>query len=142
VELMSFVDYERFRQWEDEPWMKRGESYEELKARYSEQLLATLYQHLPQTKGKVAFSELSTPLSTRHFSNHPRGEIYGVELSPKRFRLRWLEPRTPVRGLFLTGQDAAVHGVVGALIGGLISASAVLGRNVIKDAKQRVMQES
>ncbi len=142
VELMSFVDYERFRRWEDEPWMKRGESYEELKARYSEQLLATLYQHLPQTKGKVAFSELSTPLSTRHFSNHPRGEIYGVELTPKRFRLRWLEPRTPVRGLFLTGQDAAVHGVVGALIGGLISASAVLGRNVIKDAKQRVMQES
>ena len=137
VDLISFVDYERFRRWEKKPCKKRGESYDEMKARYSEQLLAALYEHVPQTKGKVAFSELSTPLSTRHFSNHPRGEIYGVSFTPERFRLKWLAPRTPVRGLYMTGQDAAAHGIVGALYGGVVAASAVLGRNVVSDVKRR-----
>ena len=138
IELISFVDYEQFRPWENEPWMKRGDSYEDLKQRHSERLLDTLYEHLPLTKGKVAYHELSTPLSTRHFSNHPRGEVYGVELSPERFRLPWLGPRTPVPGLYLTGQDAVAHGIVGALYGGVVAAAAVLGRNVIADAKKRV----
>ncbi len=137
IELISFVDYEQFRPWENEPWMKRGEAYEALKQRNSERLLDTLYEHLPQTKGKVAYHELSTPLSTRHFSNHPRGEVYGVELSPERFRMDWLSPRTPVPGLFLTGQDAVAHGIVGALYGGVVSAAAILGRNVTADAKKR-----
>jgi phytoene dehydrogenase-like protein len=137
VDLVSFVDYERFRPWEEKPWKKRGQAYEEMKARYSEQLLDALYKHLPQTKGKVAFSELSTPLSTRHFSNHPTGEIYGVAFTPERFRLKWLAPRTPIPGLYLTGQDAVTHGVVGALYGGLVAASVVLGRNVTKEAERR-----
>jgi all-trans-retinol 13,14-reductase len=118
--------------------MKRGGAYEELKQRHSERLLDTLYEHLPLTKGKVAYHELSTPLSTRHFSNHPQGEVYGVELSPERFRLPWLGPRTPVPGLYLTGQDAVAHGIVGALYGGVVAAATVLGRNVIADAKKRV----
>jgi len=138
IELISFVDYEQFRPWENEPWMKRGAEYEALKQRHSERLLDTLYEHLPQTKGKVAYHELSTPLSTRHFSNHPRGEVYGVELSPERFRMGWLSPRTPLPGLFLTGQDAVAHGIVGALYGGVVSAAAILGRNVTADAKRRV----
>jgi all-trans-retinol 13,14-reductase len=138
IELISFVDYEQFRPWENEPWMKRGESYDALKKRYTDRLLDTLYEHLPQTKGKVAYHELSTPLSTRHFSNHPQGEVYGVELSPERFRMNWLSPRTPVPGLFLTGQDALAHGIVGALYGGVVSAAAILGRNVTADAKRRV----
>jgi len=138
VELISFVDYEQFRPWENEPWKKRGDSYEELKQRHTERLLDTLYEHLPRTKGRVAFHELSTPLSTRHFSNHPHGEVYGVELSPERFRMPWLAPRTPLPGLFLTGQDAVAHGIVGALYGGVVSAAAILGRNVTADAKKRV----
>jgi len=138
IELISFVDYEQFRPWENEPWKKRGDSYEELKQRYTERLLDTLYEHLPRTKGRVAFHELSTPLSTRHFSNHPHGEVYGVELSPERFRMPWLAPRTPLPGLFLTGQDAVAHGIVGALYGGVVSAAAILGRNVTADAKKRV----
>ncbi len=137
LEVITFAPYEWFEPWEHERWKKRGESYDELKDRFSTRLLATLYEHVPETKGRVDYHELSTPLSTRHFANHGRGEIYGVSFTPKRFRASWLGPRTPIGGLFLTGQDAVAHGVMGTLYSGLVTASAVLGRNVLKDVRRR-----
>ena len=44
---------------------------------------------------------------------------------------RWLKPRTRVPGLYLTGQDVATCGVAGALMGGVVCASNVLGRNLL-----------
>jgi hypothetical protein len=42
-----------------------------------------------------------------------------------------LTSRTAVRNLYLTGQDIAMLGVSGALFGGAVAASAVLGRNLV-----------
>lgn len=137
LEVVSFAPYEWFEPWENERWKKRGAEYEDLKARFSERLLAALYEHVPQTRGSVDYQELSTPLSTRHFGNWARGEIYGLAPTPRRFALEWLGPRTPLRGLYLTGQDAVAHGVVGAMFGGLVTASVVLRRNVLKDVRRR-----
>jgi phytoene dehydrogenase-like protein len=76
-------------------------------------------------------AELSTPLSTRHFANYEHGEIYGLRSTPARLLERGLRPRTAVAGLFLTGQDAAGLGVSHAMFGGLLSASLILGRNLM-----------
>jgi all-trans-retinol 13,14-reductase len=61
--------------------------------------------------------------------NYEHGEIYGISSTPDRFLTRELGARTPIRGLYLTGQDVASLGVVGALYGGVIAASAAAGRN-------------
>jgi all-trans-retinol 13,14-reductase len=63
--------------------------------------------------------------------NYSHGEIYGIAATPGRFEMRRLGARTPIRGLYLTGQDVASLGVVGALFGGVISASAALGKNLL-----------
>ncbi len=44
-----------------------------------------------------------------------------------------LRAETPIRGLFLAGQDLAMGGVVGALYGGVMAASAVLRQNVLRE---------
>jgi all-trans-retinol 13,14-reductase len=106
--------------------------YEDFKARFAERLLDHLYVHVPRVRGKVDYSELSSPLSTRHFSGHPHGEMYGLSPTPERFRMR-MRAQTAVRGLFLTGQDLVMAGVVGAMFGGVLAASAVLRRNVLKE---------
>lgn len=131
IEAITLGSYEQFRPWEDTSWKKRGARYEELKASLSERLLDTVYRHAPATRGKVEIAELSTPLSTRNFAAHPRGEIYGLAHTPRRFEQRWLRPRTPIEGLYLTGADIASCGVMGALIGGMLCCSAVLKGNVL-----------
>ena len=127
IEIVAPAPYQWFSQWQDKPWGKRGADYEALKAQWSERLLAHLYRHFPQTRPHVDFHELSTPLSTRYFCRYQHGEIYGLNHTPQRFQTRWLGPRTPIRNLYLTGQDALTGGVGGALIGGVFAAAAVTG---------------
>ncbi|MBI4474526.1 MAG: NAD(P)/FAD-dependent oxidoreductase [Acidobacteria bacterium] len=130
VEVITLAPYEWFDRWEHTRWRKREDDYEALKQRLQSRLLDVLYNHVPAARGHVIHTELSTPLTTRHFTNHAHGEIYGLGHTPERFRLRALGPRTPVRNLYLTGQDAAVCGVTGAVAGGILAVSAVLRRNM------------
>lgn len=137
MEVIGFAPYEWFKEWEGSPWMKRGDKYEIFKEALSIRLLTQVYRFLPQIKGKIDHYELSTPLSTRHFCNYDHGEIYGIDHTPQRFNLKWLKPRTPVRNLYLTGQDIVSDGIGGALFSGVLTASAILGRNVLKDILKR-----
>jgi all-trans-retinol 13,14-reductase len=137
LEVISLVPFDWFEPWKDTPWRKRGTEYDDLKSRLTDQMLHILYEHLPQLRGKVELAELSTPLSTRHFGNWRHGEIYGLACTPERFAIRWLKPRTPIKGLYLTGQDIVSHGLVGGLYASLVSASAILGRNVLADIERR-----
>ena len=130
IEVVTLAPYEWFRKWKDKPWKKRGEDYEEFKAKLTQRLLEPLYEHCSQTQGKVDYAELSTPLSTKHFAGYTQGEIYGLAPTPERFAERALKPRTPVPGLYLTGSDASTAGVAGALYGGMFAASAVLRRDL------------
>jgi all-trans-retinol 13,14-reductase len=131
MEVITLVPYEWFRPWENGRWRKRGAEYEAFKARLAERLLQTAFREVPSIQGKIRHAELSTPLSTRHFTGHAHGEIYGLAHPPARFDARCLRARTPVDGLFLCGADIGCCGVAGALVGGVLSACAVLGRNLL-----------
>jgi all-trans-retinol 13,14-reductase len=133
IEVVSIAPYERFRRWQDTQWMKRGDEYEALKDELSQRLLAILEREVPQAAGRIAYHELSTPLSTRHFGDYDEGEIYGLAHTPARFRERALKPRTGLRGFYLTGQDVCTAGVAGALFGAVLCASSILGRNLLKE---------
>jgi all-trans-retinol 13,14-reductase len=125
MELVTIANVEWLRKWQDARWKKRGDEYEAWKARMSERLLEIATKHRPSIRGHVVHAELSTPLSTRHFTAHPDGEIYGLSHVPARFRLP-LRAQTAIPGLFLTGQDLVSCGVAGALFGGALTAAAVL----------------
>ena len=137
IEAITLAPYSWFEAWENTAWKKRGADYDAFKGELETRLLETLYEQAPATRGKVEICELSTPLTTRNFANHPHGEIYGLAHTPERFEQRWLRPRTPIKGLYLTGADVCSAGVGGALMGGMLCSSAVLGRNVLSTVMQR-----
>jgi all-trans-retinol 13,14-reductase len=131
IEAITMVPYEAFARWEGARWKKRGDEYDALKQKLVSRLRTELERQVPAVVGNIAFAELSTPVTTRHFMNYGHGEIYGIASTPERFAIRGLGARTPVRGLYLTGQDVTSLGVVGALFGGVVSASAALGKNLM-----------
>ncbi len=131
IEVITPAPYDWFSRWENAPWKRRGQEYDDFKQRLAERLQRGLEEHLPTVRGKIEVAELSTPLTTRHFMNYSQGEAYGVSAAPQRFRLRCLTPQTPLRNLYLTGQDVCLLGVTGAMMGGVLTASAVLGRNLM-----------
>ena len=59
--------------------------------------------------------------------------MYGIDHSPERFRQKWLQPRTDINGLYLTGQDILTVGLSSALFSGLITASTILKKNLLKE---------
>ena len=127
VEVITFASWPAFRQWEGTAWRKRGPDYDALKERLRHRLLEALYEQMPQLREALVYAEVSTPLSTNWFRRSTAGEIYGLEHNVARFRNGWLHPRTAVKGLYLTGQDVAVAGVAGAMMGGVLSTAALLG---------------
>jgi len=130
IEIIGFAPYEWFKKWEGTQWHHRGEDYEDMKEQYTQRLLEQLYRFEPQVKGRIDHCELSTPLSTANFVNYAHGEIYGLAHSPDRFALKFLRPQTAIKNLFLTGQDISTCGIGGALMSGVITASAILKKNV------------
>lgn len=128
IEVLTLGRYEWFDAWAGGAWHRRGDDYEAFKGRWRDRLLEVLYRQVPQVRGRVDVAEVSTPLSTRHFTNYSRGEIYGVAHDPARFAERGLKPRTPVPGLWLTGQDVCTCGIGGAIAAGYLTASALARR--------------
>ena len=130
-EIVTFVPWERFSAWQGTRWHKRGEDYDALKRRVSESLLDQFFRRMPELRDMVDHVELSTPLSTDHFVRPARGSIYGLEPTPARFANPHLRPRTPIRGLFMAGSDVATVGVIGAMMGGVLAATAAEPRNAL-----------
>jgi all-trans-retinol 13,14-reductase len=135
IELITLAPYDRFAKWAGTEWRKRGEEYEALKNGLADRMLDALERQMPGLKAEIDYMEISTPLSTQHFAGYEHGEIYGLDHSPARFLNRALRPRTSVPGLFLTGQDVVSCGVAGAMAGGYLTGSAILGKNLLKAAQ-------
>lgn len=131
IDIITLIPYEAFEKWETTSWMKRGKEYEAFKEEFAQRLLKELYKILPQVEGKVNCYELSTPLTTKHFVNYGKGEIYGLDHSPARFRQTFLKPRTPIKNFYLTGQDIVTAGVGGALFSGVLTTMAITGKNIL-----------
>jgi phytoene dehydrogenase-like protein len=141
AEIIAFLDAEPFIQWENEPWRKRGEDYEQLKDRISDAMVAFVEERLPGFAELIEYRELATPITTEHFTNHRNGAIYGLPIIPEKFKAIWLGPNTPIRNLYLTGSDAFSFGIVGSMMSGVLATAVAMRRpwkvmNIMSEAIQ------
>ncbi len=125
AEIAVATSWQAFSQWEDSKIGKRPVEYGALKEHIERNLLAQFARHFPALSPLIVCHELSTPLSTSAFTGAPQGAMYGLETTPRRFLSPSLRARTPIPGLYLTGQDVMTPGVVGAMMGGVLAASAL-----------------
>ena len=123
------IDPDFFSRWRQSSWCKRGEEYETLKERMAAALIELVESTYPGFAALIDFVEVATPLSTEFFTSHKGGAIYGIAGVPDRYSKPICRVRTPIKNLFLTGSDAAGHGVAGAAMGAVMAASVALGES-------------
>jgi len=136
IQALAIGKYDWFSDYEESNWSKRGDSYLHLKKEFEIGMLDQLYKLFPQIKGHVVKTEVSSPLSTKHFSNYKHGEIYGLAHTPKRFTLPFLRPETKIKGLKLVGQDVLLVGLASAMFSGVLCAISILKFRVWKIFKE------
>jgi all-trans-retinol 13,14-reductase len=124
-EVVTLVNWEIFSAWEDSRRGNRPQMYRELKHLIEEKMLAQFKRCFPGIASLITYHELSTPLSMVHFVRRQQGASFGLAVTPRRFLSRSLHVRTPVKRLYLAGQDVVTPGIAGAMMGGVLAAAAI-----------------
>ncbi len=124
-EVVTWVNWEVFGKWDKSRHGDRPEAYRELKRLIEEKMLTRFKYYFPEMASMITYHELSTPLSMVHYVRRQQGASYGLAVTPRRFLSRSLQVRTPIKMLYLAGQDVVTPGITGAIMGGILAAAAI-----------------
>ncbi|CAB1338368.1 unnamed protein product [Coregonus sp. 'balchen'] len=134
--ILTMVKYEWFEEWTETSVRKRGDDYTNYKMKFANNLFDWACTLFPKLREKLVFQDVATPLTNMHYLGAQRGAMYSAEHNLDRFHAEAVARNrcsTPVKNLFISGQDVFSCGIAGALHGGLLCASTVLGHIVYID---------
>jgi len=130
-QILCTAEHAWFARHAELPTRRRGAEYKAVKREWGERLVALLLRFYPQLEGKIELVDVSTPLSIEHYLGASEGGAVGLDQAPGRFAdwriVKHLDARTPINGLWLTGQDTVTCGQPMVQSAGLITAFRVLG---------------
>jgi all-trans-retinol 13,14-reductase len=125
AELLVWADWSSVAEYATQGTEALASEWADFKQRIESRLMECFAAKFPALAPLVVYRELGTPLATASFTGHEKGAFYGLETTPRRILSDALSARTPVPGLFLTGQDVMTPGIAGALAGGMLGAAAI-----------------
>ncbi|MCB0858759.1 MAG: NAD(P)/FAD-dependent oxidoreductase [Solirubrobacterales bacterium] len=121
---------------DDAPKYSRQAEYRKVKDRVMEQLIDRAEDKLGELRSHILWKEAATPMTQTRYTLSSGGSSYGIELATDQFGPLRLDYRTPIEGLILGGVSGRRgHGIVGAMVGGVESASALTGRNLRREVE-------
>ena len=129
--LIGYMNYDEVSTWENLPVNRRGEAYEAFKHEKAESLLALLERQMPGTRSQIERYYTSSPLTYRDYTGTERGAMYGILPDCTSSRHSLVSQRTRIPNLLQTGQNVNSHGILGVIIGAMITSGELLGINTI-----------
>jgi phytoene dehydrogenase-like protein len=125
-EAFAFVGHQAFEAWSRSRYGERPAEYSALKEDLAWRMVRGLEKRIPGLGKHIVFWSLGTPLTNEHYLQATRGNLYGIEKSPRQVGPRAFQTRTEFKGLFLCGASTLSHGVAGVTASGMAAARAVL----------------
>ena len=124
-----FKEVEKFQ---NERVKKRGVEYNQLKFQWEEKLLEIFCRQFPHLEDKITFKELGTAITNDYYLGTYQGAVYGLGHTSERYNQSWLGPKTPIKNLYLTGQDIVSCGIAGATSAGFLTAATISKKSLIR----------
>jgi len=123
--------------WRDSHLGSRSEEYADFKESFAEEILDFVSAEFPDLKESVIHKYTATPLTFRDYTLTPDGSAYGLQKDCNKPYSTFIANRTKLPGLYLTGQNINVHGVLGVTITSLLTCGELLGSDyLIKKIKE------
>lgn len=121
--ILSYMRMEDVARWQGTSIGKRGEEYEAFKKEKAEKLLDVLEEHFPHIRQHIAEYYTSTPLTYLDYTGTEDGSMYGNAKDISMGAAYRVPQRTKVPNVFQTGQNINSHGMLGVLVGTIVTCS-------------------
>ena len=97
-------------------------------------LADSLIRRVPGLEPAVEKYWTSTPATWERYTGTPEGTAFGIR---KKDATCYVHPRTPVPGLYLTGQNCGLHGILGVSETALFTCREILGEPTLNQILER-----
>jgi all-trans-retinol 13,14-reductase len=125
---------EWFDEWKDSTFNRRSSEYNQTKNALLERTIEIVTEYFPKCAGKLSTASLGTSLTNNYFLRYRDGGMYGSFSSLyTRPDMSWIRPKTPIEGLYMTGQDVCFTGWYASLHSSLVTCSQILHRVLYSD---------
>lgn len=113
IDLLTPMHWEEVSRWENTNVEKRGDDYRQFKQEKAEACIRMAAERLPGLSEHIEGYYTSTPLTYRDYTRTWQGSAYGIRKDCNNTLQTLLSPQTPIKNLFLTGQNLNLHGILG-----------------------------
>lgn len=114
----------------------RNRDYRSLKDELMERVIDAVSAVIPDLKEHIVWKEASTPITHERYTSSTGGTSYGIEIAPDQLGPNRPDVKTEIDGLFLVGASTGTaHGISGVIKGGIATASAVAGRDLMAEVR-------
>lgn len=125
--ILSYMQMADVERWKGTSVGHRGEDYEAFKHEKAERLLAALEQEFPGLRNNIADYYTSTPLTYLDYTGTEGGSMYGIAKDVSLGTACRVPHRTRVPNVLQTGQNINSHGILGVLVGTMVTCTEIIG---------------
>jgi all-trans-retinol 13,14-reductase len=129
--VFAYMDFKDVARWKGTQVGRRGEAYETFKQQRAERLLDELEKQMPGTRNNIERYYTSTPLTYMDYTGTEEGSMYGILRDCTEPVKTVISQRTRIANLFQVGQNINSHGILGVIIGSIITAGEFVGVNTV-----------
>lgn len=129
--ILSYMNMEDVSQWVGTTVGRRGDSYESFKKRKAEILINEVDKEFPGFKESIESYYTATPLTYLDYTGTQEGSMYGVAKDITLGAACRVPHKTRVPNLLLTGQNINSHGMLGVLVGSIVTCSELITAETI-----------
>lgn len=129
--VLTYMNMKDVEQWKGTSVGHRGENYEQFKMAHAQKLIENVEKEHPGFADSIDSFYTSTPLTYVDYTGTEDGSIYGALKDVSLGFMGHIPYKTKVPNLLLAGQNTNAHGMMGVIVGTIVTCSELVPPEII-----------